>query len=153
MAVDSDALSAKYNVLSLSVISSTAISNRTSALIQHLKSPASDSKPTLVALHAKAQVANKLISIVEIAKRDLKESDRKIFQYNALGSELIESKPSENRSLSEDEDAFEPMNQKPTVRNMPTMTTYLSLSSIKELKDAYGYVEWKSSITLLLMQL
>ncbi|KAG9668081.1 hypothetical protein KCU99_g9999, partial [Aureobasidium melanogenum] len=136
-------LSAKYTLLQLSVISSSSISNRTTSLIAHIKSTPADSKPAIVALHAKAPVANKLISIVEIAKRELKENGLKIYQYNALASELIETthttKDATNQdAMSDEEPAFEKVEQRSAVRNIPTMTTYLSLDPIKELKQAYG---------------
>ncbi|CAD0096115.1 unnamed protein product [Aureobasidium mustum] len=137
-------LSAKYTLLQLSVISSSSISNRTTSLIAHIKNTPADSKPAIVALHAKAPVANKLISIVEIAKRDLKENGSKVYQYNALGSELIQSTPTTKDAtnqddMSDEEPAFEKVEQKTAVRNVSTMTTYLSLTPIKELKQAYGY--------------
>ncbi|KAI4727393.1 hypothetical protein E4T49_04911 [Aureobasidium sp. EXF-10728] len=136
-------LSAKYTLLQLSVISSSSISNRTTSLIAHLKSTPADSKPAIVALHAKAPVVNKLISVVEIAKRELKENALKVYQYNALGSELVQSAPATNDAtnqdaMSDDEPAFEKIERKTAVRNVPTMTTYLSLAPIKELKQAYG---------------
>ncbi|KAH0144968.1 hypothetical protein KCU67_g12854, partial [Aureobasidium melanogenum] len=112
-------------------------------LIAHIKSTPADSKPAIVALHAKAPVANKLISIVEIAKRELKENGLKIYQYNALASELIETTPTtkdatNQDAMSDEEPAFEKVDQRTAVRNIPTMTTYLSLNPIKELKQAYG---------------
>jgi hypothetical protein len=141
-------LTAKYTLLRLSVISSTAIVNRTTALIAHLKSSPPDSKPAVVALNATSHVANKLISIVEIAKRNLKDAGLTVYQYNALGSDMVESKPkppvnhtAANAEAMTDQDtpAFQDIEQKTTIRNTPTMTTYLSLLSIKLLKDAYGY--------------
>ncbi|THY53104.1 hypothetical protein D6C98_05023 [Aureobasidium pullulans] len=153
MAPTTPDLSAKYTLLTLSVISSSNISNRTKSLIEHVKSTPADNKPAIVALHAKAAVANKLISIVEIAKRDLKEGGRKIYQYNALGSELIELKPAtkdaaNDDAVSDEEPAFEKIEQKTTVRNVPIMTTYLSLVPVKELKDAYGYIKSSFSLSL-----
>ena len=151
MAPTTPDLSAKYTLLTLSVISSSNISNRTKSLIEHVKSTPTDNKAAIVALYAKAAVANKLISIVEIAKRDLKEGGQKIYQYNALGSELIELKPAtkdaaNDDAVSDEEPAFEKIERKTTVRNVPIMTTYLSLVPVKELKDAYGYI--KSSFSL-----
>ncbi|KAI4853680.1 hypothetical protein E4T45_04236 [Aureobasidium sp. EXF-8846] len=143
MAPTTPDLSAKYSVLQLSVISSSSISNRTTSLTSHVKSTPEDNKPAVVALRAKAPVVNKLISIVEIAKRDLKDNGRKVYQYNALGSELVQSTPAAKLvtgedAMSDDEPAFEKTEQRTTVRSVPTMTTYLSLSSVKELKQAYG---------------
>ncbi|THX82788.1 hypothetical protein D6D05_03744 [Aureobasidium pullulans] len=146
MAPTTPDLSAKYTLLMLSVISSSNISNRTKSLIEHVKSTPADNKPAIVALHAKAAVANKLISIVEIAKRELKAGGQKIYQYNALGSELIELKPAtkdaaNDDAVSDEEPAFEKIEQKTTVRNVSTVTIYLSLVPVKELKDAYGYIK------------
>ncbi|KAI4761080.1 hypothetical protein E4T52_06730 [Aureobasidium sp. EXF-3400] len=143
MAPSTPDLSAKYTVLQLSVISSSSISNRTTSLITHIKSTPVDSKPAVVALHAKAPVVNKLISVVEIAKRELKDNNQKVYQYNALGSELVQSTPAtkpatDQDAMSDEEPAFEKIEQKITVKNVPTMTTYLSLTSVKELKQAYG---------------
>ncbi|KEQ93427.1 hypothetical protein AUEXF2481DRAFT_6936 [Aureobasidium subglaciale EXF-2481] len=143
MAAATPDLTAKCRLLELSVISSTSISNRTTALIAHIKSTPADEKPAVVALKAKAPVANKLISIVEIAKRELKEAGTNIYQYNALGSELIESKPAtkdttDDAALPDEEPAFQHVEQKTTVRNVPVMTAYLSLVPIKELRDAHG---------------
>ncbi|KAH0285895.1 hypothetical protein M436DRAFT_79070 [Aureobasidium namibiae CBS 147.97] len=143
MAPSTPDLSTKYAVLQLSVISSSSISNRTTSLINHIKSIPADNKPALVALHAKAAVANKLISIVEIAKRELKDNDQKVYQYNILGSELIQSTPApkdavDQDAMSDNEPAFEKTEGKHAVRNVPTMTIYLSLASVKELKQAYG---------------
>jgi len=90
-------------------------------------------------------VANKLISVVEIAKRELKDNDQKVYQYNVLGSELIHSAPAtkdavDQDAMSDNEPAFEKTEERSTVRNVPTMTIYLSLASVKELKQAYGYL-------------
>lgn len=145
MAPSTPDLSAKYTVLQLSVISSSSISNRTTSLVNHIKSTPADNKPPIVALHAKAAVANKLISVVEIAKRELKDNDQKVYQYNVLGSELIHSAPAtkdavDQDAMSDNEPAFEKTEERSTVRNVPTMTIYLSLASVKELKQAYGYL-------------
>jgi hypothetical protein len=145
MAPSTPDLSAKYEVLQLSVISSSSISNRTTSLITHINSTSADSKPAVVALHAKAPVANKLISIVEIAKRELKDNNQKVYQYNALNSELVQSTPvakpaTDQDAMSDDESAFEKTEPQTTVRNVPTMTTYLSLTSVRELKQAYRYL-------------
>ncbi|KAI5196892.1 hypothetical protein E4T39_07586 [Aureobasidium subglaciale] len=143
MATAAPDLTAKCRLLELSVISSTSISNRTTALLAHIKSTPGDSTPAVVALKAKASVANKLVSIVEIAKRELKDAGSKVYQYNALASELIESKPAtkdttDHVALSDEEAAFQDVEQKTTVRNVPVMTTYLSLEPIKELRNAHG---------------
>ena len=152
MQVDRTILAAKYNITELSVISSTQISSRTRNVLEKLQATPVDGKPNLVILTTKARTASKLISIVEIAKRDLVAKGLKCFQYNALSSEMIEL-PRDHRqdshgtkqkagNESESEDAFETMGAEPKSgtkqRLVPVVTTYLSLISVRELKTAYG---------------
>lgn len=154
MQVDEAALSQKYNIVKLSVIGSTQISNRVTAVIAQLEATNANGKPALVCLTSKARTASKLISIVEIAKRDLAAKGINCFQYNALSSELIEIEREPKKAVngarqtstkeneSDSDDAFQTMGALQSgvkKRNIPVMTTYLSASSVKELKNAYEY--------------
>ena len=149
MLVDEAALAQKYDVIKFTVAGSTQLSSRTAAVVAKLKSPLPDSKPVIVALTAKARIASKLISIVEIAKREMAASKIDIYQYNALGSEISEIGPrpekkkvAQPNSDGESDDAFETMGahdaDEVTKRSAPLMTTYLSTISIKELRNVYG---------------
>ena len=154
MPVDEALLSQKYDLVKLSVINSTSISKRTAAIIAQLGDASPKSKIVVIALTAKSRAANKLISIVEIAKRELATRDTTCFQYNDLICETIEIKRNPNPSSSaggadkdddEDDDsenAFETMGAQTEAglkkRTVPVMTTYLSISSVKELKVALG---------------
>jgi hypothetical protein len=151
MSVEEALLVQKYELSQLKVISSTQISNRVAAVTSQLTIPPIDGKPTIVALTAKAKDANKLISVVEIAKRELAAAGSKVFQYNALGSEMVKIprvKPSKGKPTDgvgvqegdESDDAFETMGASDGMKKrlLPTMTTYLSTTSIKELRTAYG---------------
>ena len=154
MHIDEATLSQKYNLVKYNIISSTHISSRTAAIIAKLEANENDGKPTLVALSAKARTGSKLISIVEIAKRELAAKGHYCFQYNALSSETIEVKlnpksdtnrakqQATNEDGSEVEDAFETMGSSRETgakkRLIPIMTTYLCAASVKELKNAYG---------------
>jgi len=142
-----------YNILRLGVISSNSISSRTTLLVKHLSQKSSDGKHAIASMHAKSPVANKLISIVEIAKRDISEAGQKVFQYSAISFESISVKRTvkdkasrpENAghgdSMADEEDvAFEVMGKTEKRRDIPVLTIYLSLSPIKELRDAYGWV-------------
>lgn len=145
MAVDEDALATKYNVTKLSVASGTQVSSRVSAIVAKLGSSSqTDSKPTILCLTAKAKAANKLISVVEIGKRELATKGIKCFQYNVLSSQMIEidRQPSKAGDGDEDEAAFETMDGATTVgtkkkRNVPVLTIYLASRSIEELKIEY----------------
>jgi hypothetical protein len=104
-------------------------------------------------LVAQSRWANKLISIVEIAKRDLEAKGVKVFQYNALSSEIveIERKPrpkgvgaapaAEEGDASEDE-AFQTMGAGEEgglkKRAVPVMTTYLTTQPVKALRTEFG---------------
>lgn len=152
--MDATTLSPEYNLIKLSVIGSTQISSRTATIVAKLSSDTTSDKPVIVALKAKSREANKLISIVEIAKRELATLGTKCFQYNGLTSQLteIERQPEGRQGSNEvttegdpdeSDDAFQTMgaqyNAGPKKRLVPMMTTYLSNISVKELKFAYGY--------------
>jgi hypothetical protein len=49
-------------------------------------------KPRIVKLHAKAGVASKMISVAEIAKREIAREGGKWFQYNKVESVMVEQK-------------------------------------------------------------
>ncbi|WPG98379.1 Hypothetical protein R9X50_00116900 [Acrodontium crateriforme] len=151
MALDHAVLAQTYTITNLNVASGSQISQRAATIIATLKRHHAD-KPALVILTAKAPVANKLISIVEIAKRELSTC----YQYNALShltTEITTRPPSaparqpddttatDDPQLSDDE-AFESMHaaQTPstTKRNVSVLTIYLSSISIRDLKLAYG---------------
>jgi hypothetical protein len=71
-----------------------AVDDSTSSVIQSgpIAPPASDALPSLVVLTAQAKAANKLISIVEIIKREARKADpgRKVFQYSELTAKMME---------------------------------------------------------------
>lgn len=154
-ASDAFNLESKYNVISLNVISSSQISNRTTLVIKHLTTElAESSKPVLCRLHAKSDVASKLISITEIAKRELHAKNIKVYQYSGLSSEITTWKPKANikdmfkdptmveadAAEEREEDTFQTMPQKEKIRSVPVLTVYLATKSIKDLKAALGYV-------------
>ncbi|KAF2150602.1 hypothetical protein K461DRAFT_295865 [Myriangium duriaei CBS 260.36] len=136
-------------IIELNVISSTQISSRVTAILSHLKNSAqANSKQPLIRLTAKATVANKLITIVEIAKRQLASEQINVFQYNAMGSEIVTVKPpntkksskseAESEDVDEDKDAFQTMAEPDKVRNSPVLSIYLSRESVNTLKQRFG---------------
>ena len=153
--MDEAALFHTYELSKLNVLSSTQMSRRASAVITKFEASYTNGKPIIVELKAKARVANKLISIVEIAKRDLAAKNIECFQYNALKSEMIEIERSPKKppnSVVEDatktkdgnsdsEDAFETMRPNEDglkKRLLPVMRIYLSSVSVNELKAHYA---------------
>jgi hypothetical protein len=111
MAFNDTALSKTYTVTRLSIQSNTQISAKATTIISNLSANATQqdqdqdpTKPPLIILRAQSRWASKLISIVEIAKRNLAESPPpttttngssgssgiEIFQYSSLSSEIVE---------------------------------------------------------------
>ncbi|KAI1438456.1 hypothetical protein GGR50DRAFT_432344 [Xylaria sp. CBS 124048] len=132
----------RYEILLQSVISSSKIQQRVSAILRHLTPPAQNTdttatKTSISVLRAKASDAGKLISIAEIAKREIENEQQatpceaggarretqtgRWFQYIALGEELREmERPRDDSVIEEtviggsdadagDEDEFEVM--------------------------------------------
>lgn len=164
MAVDEKSLAEHHDIINISCQSNTQISAKATKIISAL-SASNDTtanagkKPALVILVAQSRWANKLISIVEIAKRDLEAKGVKVLQYNALSSEIveIERKPrpksvgaapatAADGDASEDE-AFQTMGAGEEgglkKRAVPVMTTYLTTHPVKALRMEFG--EQKSS--------
>jgi hypothetical protein len=107
MAFDDSTLSETHEITRLSIQSNTQISAKATNVISKLSatqdSSADDTtaKPPLIVLRAQSRWASKLISIVEIAKRNLESppttssggdtnSSVKVFQYSSLSTEMIE---------------------------------------------------------------
>lgn len=146
MALEELKLSTGQDLINLNIASGTQISTRTADIVRNLKA----SPAKIVRLSTKSRNAGKLISIVEIAKRELKAQGVEVFQYNALSSETVEVERKKAgvadgaRDVSDDDDAFETMGAKELQgmkkRVVPVMTTYLSTESVAELKARFGYV-------------
>lgn len=153
MALEEDVLASKYELVNLSVHSSTQISSRAAAVVTKLSAAqSSDAKPVIVTMRTGARTASKLISIAEIAKRDLTSKGVKMCQYTALSSEMIEVERKPKRKAvavgeqenegGESDDAFETMGAASETgtkkRSVPVLTVYLSAKPIKELRNEYG---------------
>ena len=150
MAVDAHALAAIYDITTVNISSSAQITTRVTSLISLLSaSPDEDSKPKLIALTAKAKAATKLVSIVEIGKRQLASDGVTCFQYNVLSSQTIEidrtpkRRGGEHSVQREDEsdDAFQVIGAPTSAtkrRDVPVLTIYLARAAVKELKIEFG---------------
>jgi hypothetical protein len=105
MAFDDSTLSETHTITRLSIQSNTQISAKATKVISKLSATQQDSnaKPPLIILRAQSRWASKLISIVEIAKRNLESppstasggdssssSGIKVFQYSSLSTEIVE---------------------------------------------------------------
>ncbi|KAI9643092.1 hypothetical protein NHQ30_008827 [Ciborinia camelliae] len=79
-------LTPAHQTTHLSILSSSQIQKKVSRILSILGTFSfSDPSPHVVLLSAKAPVGCKLISIAEIAKRELAKSGKKWYQYNVVG--------------------------------------------------------------------
>ncbi|KAK4176060.1 hypothetical protein QBC36DRAFT_330093 [Triangularia setosa] len=86
----------KYEVKAMSVIPSTSISKHVDKAFQHLgRFSAWDHTvlPGVVLLCAKSATSNKLITIAELVRRRIGESEQKWYQYNILSETVVYEDP------------------------------------------------------------
>ncbi|MCJ1324501.1 hypothetical protein MMC10_001163 [Thelotrema lepadinum] len=88
-------LKEKYSFATMSISTSSKIEQKVRVLIAHLSRfnfLDREVKPGVVALHARSNAASKLISVVEIAKRDIEAQPKsgKWYQYSRVSAELKE---------------------------------------------------------------
>lgn len=89
-------LADQYEFFTMSILSSARIESRVRNLlarVQKFNFADTKAKPGIVILHAKADVASKLCSIVEVAKKQITMEKGKWWQYTKLHGELLELKP------------------------------------------------------------
>ncbi|KAI0007935.1 hypothetical protein F4779DRAFT_483017 [Xylariaceae sp. FL0662B] len=153
----------KYDVQIHSILSSSRIQKKVSSILRHLGPSSSAAKTRVSILHARAADAGKLVSIAEIAKREIAKTndDRPHwFQHIALGEALKERPRDDGKSVVEEtklgggrgpnddqgDSDFEVMKTpferaiegQPLLRGVPVMSLFLSRVPIEELKKPYG---------------
>ena len=97
-------IQAKYDFTALSIISSSKIEQKVRNLLLRLEKFSFadiNAKPGVIALHAKASVATKLISIVEITKKAIEKEGGKWWQYSRLHGEITELKEKRGKTKNE----------------------------------------------------
>ncbi|KAL9035551.1 MAG: hypothetical protein Q9180_004802 [Flavoplaca navasiana] len=90
----------QYDISTISIISSSKIQQKVKNLIARVERftfANVSAKPGVVVLHAKAASASKLISVIEIAKKDIETRGGKWYQYSKLHSELLEFKEKQRK--------------------------------------------------------
>ncbi|KAL9001235.1 MAG: hypothetical protein Q9169_000419 [Polycauliona sp. 2 TL-2023] len=93
-------LQSQYDISTMSIISSSKVNQKVKSLIDRVEKftfANLSAKPGVVALHAKAACASKLISVVEIAKKDIEKRGNKWYQYTKAHSELLEFKEKQSK--------------------------------------------------------
>lgn len=128
-------LKSTYDIDEINVRSSAQISGKVTAVTAKLAND--DNNNLIVALKAQGSTVNKLISIVEIAKRQFKLQNTQIYQYTSLSSELITIERKRPVELENDEsDAFD-SGDSTKKRAVPVLTIYLSRQSVAALRSQY----------------
>jgi hypothetical protein len=84
-------LATTHDVTTMSIISSSHIQKKVTRILELLSafSFVAPTKPGVVMLYGKAPVASKMITIVEIAKREIAQNGGKWFQYNKVEQTLM----------------------------------------------------------------
>lgn len=88
-------LQARYDISTMSIISSSKIETKVKTLLARLENFSwanKDGKPAIVVLSAKAAVAGKMVSVVEIAKREIETQKAKWWQYSRVYGQITELK-------------------------------------------------------------
>ena len=88
-------LQTKYDFTTMSIISSSKIEQKVRNLLMRLENFSFadvNAKPGVIVLHAKANVVAKMISIIEIAKKNITDEGGKWWQYSRLHGQIAELK-------------------------------------------------------------
>lgn len=158
-----------HDLTTMSIISSSQIQQKVKRVLEILAvyPTVPPAKSNVVMLHAKAVVASKMISIVEIAKREIGKNEGKWFQYSTVEQQLEEKEVRHNKGSTndtngkasgevettgldedpeDDGEGFETMKTpferalegKQKVRAVPIMAIYLSRVRIESLSNSHG---------------
>ena len=77
----------KYHVIPMSILSSAKMKDRVRLILERIRPVSSnedEKRPAVVALRAKLAVAGKMISIVEIVKKNIQETGGQWWQYSTM---------------------------------------------------------------------
>jgi hypothetical protein len=96
-------LRASCNVTDISVISSTQIKPKVSKILETLSAfsfvALAHIKPNVISARAKGPVASKMITIIEIAKREIAKAGGKWYQYSSLSQVVEEKKEKKSEAM------------------------------------------------------
>ena len=87
-----------YDFATMSIVSSSKMEQKVRNLLLRIKAPVESTKPGIVILTAKADVASKLVGIVEIAKRTIQQEGGQWWQYSKLHPQMVELKKKKKNS-------------------------------------------------------
>lgn len=151
-------LKGKYSIATTTVIASSKINKKVTQVLSHLGQVdlfSQSSVPGVIMVHARANDANKMVTVMEIAKRQMNQAGQPWYQYNrvyevadgrgsrgnptgrgadqtVIENTVLECGGADNGTDSGEEDPFEPVETafERAIREKPTgesKTTYMSI--------------------------
>lgn len=99
-------LQAKYKFISMSIISSSKIQQKVRTLLNHLetfRNIGAQAKPGIVTMHAKADTASKLVTIIEIVKKNVTQREGRCWQYSRVHGQQNELKGKKRKRINIEE--------------------------------------------------
>lgn len=87
----------RFEFTTMSIVSSSKMEQKVRNLLLRTKRLSEETKPGVVILTAKADLASKMVGIVEIAKRTIRQEGGKWWQYSKLHPQMIELKKKKTR--------------------------------------------------------
>jgi hypothetical protein len=143
----------KYTVKTMSVMSSTSISKHVDRALEHLgRFSAWDQTvlPGVVLLCAKSAASGKLITISELIRRRIGESEQKWFQYNVLKEVVVEEPAPEPEEPSVVEDTYMAAAEKETEESADDEYFETRQPTIHEQAVQPAKVKYKAHLSVLL---
>lgn len=162
-------LTGKYSIATTSVIASSKINKKVTQVLSHLSHVdlfSQSSVPGVVMVHARANDANKMVTVMEIAKRQMNQAGQPWYQYNRV-YEVADGRSSranptgrvanqtviENTVLGDEEDeedAFEPVETafERAIREKPVEESKMTYMSIFLSRVPMPELQSKAYITL-----
>lgn len=130
----------KYEFTTMSIPSSAKMVQKVMALLYRVGKFSFvdiDQKPGIVVLHAHANAANKMVSIVEIAKEELQKKKVKWYQYSKLHGEIKPLKAKQPKKIGEGKTIAEWNKEKPdTQATMKTGEETMDAAELARKKNA-----------------
>ena len=93
-------LETRHEVTTMSILSSAHVQQKVTRVLEKLATfpHVPPAKPSVVTLHSKASVASKMITVAEIAKREIAKQGGKWFQYCKVESIMEQKKEGQNEA-------------------------------------------------------
>jgi len=106
-----DGLSDSHKLTTMSIITSSSIEKKVTKILETLASfsfAASVARPNVILIYSKGPSASKMVTVIEIAKREIAQAGGKWYQYNGVeGSKVVQKGKALGAHNNDGEDAME----------------------------------------------